>query len=173
MTSVGWRRRLTLAVVIVLGVGGAILLGADPAHALRVGLFVLVAVGVELAVRLVGPAAPPRRRSAFAAIAQSSPPEEPSPPEHLEQRRRDVWLAAESVGGWHFRLRPVLREIADGLLEDRHGIGLDDHPEPARAILGPDAWERLRPDRPPPDDRWAPGISSSELASLVTRIEEL
>jgi hypothetical protein len=175
MTPIGWRRRLTLAIGVVLAVSGAIVLGAAPAQAVRVGLFVLVAVGVEIAARLVGAGAEngAGRQSPFAAIARPPRSSSPPPPEHRERRRRDVWLATESIAGWHFRLRPVMREISDGLLEDRHGVGLDQDPERARELLGPAAWERLRADLPAPDDRWAAGLTPDELASMVTRIEEL
>ena len=41
---------------------------------------------------------------------------------------------------------PCLRAIAsDALL--RRGIDLDEAPERAEALLGPDAWELVRPDR--------------------------
>ena len=34
-------------------------------------------------------------------------------------------------------------------------------------MLGDDAWELLRPDRPPPADRTAPGLSLRRVRELV------
>ena len=44
-------------------------------------------------------------------------------------------------------------------------------PEAARAILGEDAWELVRPDRPAPEDRLAKGIPPRELAQVVDALE--
>ena len=79
----------------------------------------------------------------------------------------------QSAGGWHFRLRPVLRDVTTVLLEDRRRVALDTQPDAAREALGPAAWGHLRPDTPSPDDRWSPGITPTDLDALVTRIEEL
>jgi hypothetical protein len=71
-----------------------------------------------------------------------------------------------------YRLRPRLRELATGLLESRHGIVLDDEPEAARALLGDEAWELLRPDRPTPKER-ARGPSPAALERVVVSLERL
>lgn len=75
------------------------------------------------------------------------------------------------ASGFHFRLRPVLRDIADQRLRARHGIGIDD-PE-AVVHLGPDAHDLLRADRPAPDDRRRPGIDPATLDDLLTNLERL
>ena len=43
----------------------------------------------------------------------------------------------------------------------------------ARALLGPDLWELLRPDRPAPDDRTAAGISLVAVERMVDDLERL
>lgn len=72
----------------------------------------------------------------------------------------------------HTRLRPVLVEIAETRL-DRHGVRLDRDQEEARRLLGPAAWELVRPDRPAPPNRDAPGIGSRELDEILDALEAL
>ena len=75
------------------------------------------------------------------------------------------------ASGFHFRLRPALRDIADQRLLARHGIGID---EPrAEAVLGPAAHDLLLADRPPPNDRRSPGIDPATLDDLLTTLERL
>ena len=45
-----------------------------------------------------------------------------------------------------------------------HNVDLARRPDAARALLGEDAWELLRPDRPEPHDRNAPGIPMARLS---------
>jgi hypothetical protein len=83
-------------------------------------------------------------------------------------------VASSRSSGWdaHTRLRPLLIEIAETRLA-RRGLRLEhDRPE-TRRLLGPIAWELLRPDRPPPEDRQAPGIGSHELEQILDALEAL
>lgn len=173
MTRQQLLRRLGMAVRLVLLVVVAIVVGAPPLLAVRIGSYVLAAGVVEALLLSLGPSAPRRGRSAFDRIAHPRPPEPPPSPESLDRVRREASLAQQTSGGWYFRLRPVLRDVAAVLLTDRHGVDLDRQPQAAHRVLGPEAWERLRPDAAPPDDRWDHGISPGELARVVTRIEEL
>jgi len=43
----------------------------------------------------------------------------------------------------------------------------------ARAALGEESWELLRPDQPEPDDRGAPGLSIRRVRAVVDEIERL
>ena len=43
----------------------------------------------------------------------------------------------------------------------------------ARTLLGDDAWELLRSDRPAPEDRSAPGLPLRRIASLLDAVEGL
>jgi hypothetical protein len=76
-----------------------------------------------------------------------------------------VTLATATAYDLHFRLLPHLREIAQCRLE-RGG-----------KTSGPDTlgrwWELLRPDRPEPEDRFAPGIKAAELRALVSDLERM
>ena len=72
----------------------------------------------------------------------------------------------------HLRLRPILREIAaDGLR--RRGVELDAQPQAARALLAPETWELVRPDRPRPDDAFARGLAPARLDAVLDDLEAL
>ena len=73
----------------------------------------------------------------------------------------------------HHHLRPRLRTIAHGLLTTRRRISLDAEPEAARAALGGEAYELVRPDRPPPQDRLARGLPADELGRVVRSLESV
>jgi hypothetical protein len=83
-----------------------------------------------------------------------------------------VSIAQSSAADVHLRLRPALRRIAAGKLTARR-IVLDGDPEAARAALGEELWEIVRPGRPAPADSRAPGLSLSSLSALVTTLEDL
>ena len=55
----------------------------------------------------------------------------------------------------HYRLRPLLRELAATRIAGGTASS-STPPEPRPRLLGPDAWELVRPDRPPPEDRPRP-----------------
>jgi hypothetical protein len=80
-----------------------------------------------------------------------------------------VKSATLTAGAAHHRLRPVLCAIAEERLRGHHGITLD-HPRAAE-MFSPESWDMLRPDRPVPDDRLAPGITVSALARLLDDLE--
>ena len=82
-------------------------------------------------------------------------------------------MARSSAFDLHARLRPTLVELATELLSGRRGIDLERDPARARAILGDDAWELVRPDRPDPADRHAPGLADDDLARIVTALEHV
>ena len=113
----------------------------------------------------------PRRPSAFdAAVAEA--PDTAARPASLEAVERLVAGATAHAGDLHFRLRPLLREIAGGALRAR-GVDLDRHPEAARALLGDEAWEIVRPDRPRPEEPFAPGVAPDALGRVLDVLEGL
>jgi hypothetical protein len=89
----------------------------------------------------------------------------------LERVQRMV-AAASHAGEMHWRLRPLLREVAAAGLRRRR-VDLDAEPIAARALLSPRTWELVRPDRPRPDDSFAPGISRDELQAVLDELETL
>jgi hypothetical protein len=113
----------------------------------------------------------PWRPSAF-DTAVAAPPDEDARPASPEAVERLVAGATAYAGDLHFRLRPVLREIAAGALRGR-GVDLDREPEAARALLGEEAWELVRPGRPRPEEPFAPGLAPGALAGVLDVLEEL
>ena len=129
-------------------------------------VYVLFLGGLVMLVIVAGAddAVARRRRSRF-DNALSEPHDPPTRLPGLERMEREVTLARASSFDLHFRLLPHLREIAAARLER-------DGRTPSAETLGR-WWDLLRPDRPAPDDRFAPGISEAELSALVADLERL
>jgi hypothetical protein len=117
------------------------------------------------------------------ALAASAPPPEPEPtarprramrrlPE-LERTERAVLLSASTAFDVHYRLRPILREIAAQRLSTRRGLSLDHDEEASRLVLGEPTWELVRPDREPPHVRSGPGVRAAELRQVVASLERI
>jgi hypothetical protein len=73
----------------------------------------------------------------------------------------------------HHRLRPRVRTTAEGLLATRRRVSLDRDPETARRLLGEEAYDLVRADRPPPEDRLARGLPISDLRRIVESLESV
>lgn len=86
---------------------------------------------------------------------------------------RDLELSTLNAFHLHLRLRPLLREIAAHRLMKRYGIDLDAEPGRAQELVGASAWELVRPDRPPPTDRLAPGPPLSQLREAIANLERV
>ena len=95
------------------------------------------------------------------------------PPSRGLTLERDLELSRLNEFHFHMRLRPVLREIAALKLRRRYGVELDREPARARELVPSAAWEVVRPDRPPPRDRLAPGPSLDQVRTLVSELERL
>jgi uncharacterized membrane protein len=111
-----------------------------------------------------GDALPRRQRSDFDRALSATAPG-PQKLTDLERVQREVTLAVGSAHDLHFRLVPHLREIANARLE-RGGHAAS--PE----TLGR-WWELLRPDREPPEDRFAPGIRLDDLRACLHDLERI
>jgi hypothetical protein len=136
--------------------------------------YVLV-LGALLLTALVGAtrrAQPGGTASAFERALRRSPPEAKRPAE-LAKLEREVTLGIGSAFYLHVRLLPVLREIAAERLRERRGIDLAARPEAARAALPEPLWELVRPDRPAPEDRDAPGLRPAHLREAVDALERI
>lgn len=153
---VGWIVTATIAFVAV-----ALALPGDRRIAFHVFVLAVGAILVGAVVSAVTGAVPRDRRSQFerALDTKRSAPHEI---DELLRMERIVTMGVGSAQDLHSRLLPLLRDIAAARLE-RSG---------RRA--GPDTlgrhWELLRPDREPPADRFAPGISETELRALVAEL---
>jgi hypothetical protein len=107
-------------------------------------------------------------KSPFAAARQ--PRRRPPPPvlPELDRLGRELSLGTQSAFDFHVRLRPVLQEIAEARLAAR-GRRLED----AEGLLGPETWELVRPDRPAPTDRHAPGADPAAVHRFVDALEKI
>ena len=94
-------------------------------------------------------------------------------PSSLSRLEREVSMAGSAAFDVHFRLRPVITELATELLSSRRGIELERDPEQARAALGDDVWELVRSDRPQPAERHGSGIDEAGLGRVVTALERV
>jgi hypothetical protein len=142
-------------------------------HELELDLYIL-ALGIMAllaAVSWLHEVAPPERRSELEQALARELPEAPPIPE-LDRLERAVYVGAARAFDLHYRLRPVLREIAATRLERRR-LGLDSQSEAVRELLGDELWELTRPDREPPANRHGPGPGLGELRGMVARLEEL
>jgi len=93
-------------------------------------------------------------------------------PAELVRIEREITLGAATAGHLHARLSPLLRDAAAARLA-AHEIDLERRPHRAREVLGDDVWELVRPDRPVPDERNAPGLPLHRLAAALDRIERV
>jgi hypothetical protein len=133
--------------------------------ALHIYVFAVGALMMLGVVAAAGDSVPKRLRSELDRALAESKQRPARRLAEVERIEREVTLATASAYDLHFRLLPHLREIAQARLE-RTGKS-----------PGPDTlgrwWELLRPDRPEPDDRFAPGITQAELRALVADLERM
>lgn len=157
----------TIALGIALGAGALRPEAAVAAYVLALACILLTAL-----VRSLVEAARVQPESAFEAALRRSAPLEVRPAE-LVRVERDLTLGLTSAGGADLRLLPLLREAAAARLLARRGIELDRRPELARAALGDEAWELLRPDRPLASDRNGPGLREAQVRAVVDALERV
>lgn len=162
------RHLLDVAVLFVLSTGACLYVSlavpGDRDLAIHVYLLFLGALLMLVVISAVGSALPRSRRSELTrALDERAAP--PADVPQLARVEREVTLALGSAYDLHARLLPHLREIAAARLE-RTGR------RPGPDTLGR-WWELLRPDRPEPQERFAPGIRESDLRALVADLERL
>jgi hypothetical protein len=155
---------LLAAALVVKPVSAEVALDAYVLFLGAVALFALVGATTE--------SDPDALRSPYEQ-ALEAPPEEAERPPELARLEREVALAVGSAFYEHFRLRPLLREIAGQRLESRFASDLDAPRGEARDSLPDHAWELLDLDRRPPRDRHAPGIEVERLEAIVDALERL
>jgi len=159
--------------VVVATVSLVVLLAVRPLSTSRaLGIWVVIVTGLALLL-LVRPSRPPARRvSPFEEALRARTPAAAEPVELLRMER-ELELGIASAGSAHHRLLPLLRAAAAARLASRHGIELDRRPEAARALLGEEVWELLRPDRPEPADRFGRGVPRERVTAVIERVESL
>ncbi|HET7466854.1 MAG TPA: hypothetical protein VFL29_09310 [Candidatus Dormibacteraeota bacterium] len=164
----------TFQVAVMVSVVAGAALALTPSHAgavTRLWLLALALIASVAAAGLVATAPqnswrPPRfwRRRRAPVIEV---------PADLESLQLAVQLAMSSEFDRHYRLRPVMVDIAAGLLARRRGVDLFFDRERASALLGPELWELVRPERPEPPGRGRRELDGAALARMVDALEGL
>jgi hypothetical protein len=170
-------RGMRRAIVWAVGAGLAALFVAIARpgdRPLILDAYLLFLGGLALVLLVVATAqALPRAGRSRLEQALARPPAKPARPAALLTLERRVLLSTETAFEVHYRLRPTLREIAAHRLSAHRGIDLDQDLDAAEAAVGPEAWELVRPDRPPPLDRLAKGKRFTELRAAVDALERI
>lgn len=142
-------------------------------HEIELDVYVLV-LGVMawlVMISLLRKIAPRERGSRLAAALEPQAPELPRIPE-LDRLERELYMSAARDFDLHYRLRPVVREIAVARLE-RRGLSLDSGSPAVRELIGDELWQLVSPDREPPRDRQALGPGLGALRLTVESLERL
>lgn len=131
----------------------------------EIALVAAAAIGVVVCFRLIpAPAVMGRRPTADY---------EPARPDQLLASERLVTSGRAMAIHAHASLRPALAEIASQRLAAR-GQALDQLSDRAgQELLGDRLWELIRPNRPFPEDRHAPGVSLRDLEAMLDVLERL
>jgi hypothetical protein len=165
--------RAVKVALAVTAAAAAVALTTSGGHTLLLDVYLLCMSAVVLLalVRTTRALAPVRTRSeyegALAAMRRRRP--DSSEPALV----RELELATFNAFHLHARLRPLFRDIAAHRLRTRYAVELDGEPERARELVGAEAWELVRPERPPPDDRLARGPTLEELERVVDELEAI
>jgi hypothetical protein len=142
-------------------------------HELELDIYILTLGGLALAAvsSALGDVAP---REDESQLEEAMAPEasEPARIAELERLEREVALATSRDFDLHYRLRPVLREIAQSRLE-RRGVQLDSESPRVRELLGDELWALTAADREVSAYRQAPGLPLADLERTVERLERL
>lgn len=154
---------LALVVALVVRPGDANL--AVEAYVLFVG-----ALGMGLLVRATARLFPPQTASSIERHRR--PRRKDKRLSELARIERELEMATESAFDTHYRLRPLLRELAEARLA-RRGVELDGSGGRAPELLGPDAWELVRPDLDRPARHHAAGVQLATIERAVTALEQL
>ena len=163
----------SIAVAITATIWAGLFLIVLPDRAALIGhiwLVVVLALALGVALERLRRDLPRRASSFDAAFAPRGTSR--ARPASLARAEREVTLATGTAFDVHFRLRPMLQSLSAGLLL-RRGVDVERDPARAAELLGPDVWELVRPDRPAPDDRTAPGVSIETVERVVADLERI
>ena len=140
---------------------------------LELDIYVLTLGGVALLAvsSALGDVAP---REDESLLEEAMEPEQPEPARiaELDRLEREVALASSRDFDLHFRLRPVLREIAESRLE-RRGVQLDSESPRVRELLGDELWALTPPTASRRPTARRPGLPLEDLERTVERLERL
>lgn len=165
-------RWIGLSVVALIALAAARMI--SPGHkALELDAFVLALGCLGLLVlaaelRRAAPTAP----GSLVEDALVPDPAEERPIADLLRLERELSMASARQFDLHFRLRPILRDVAAARLE-RRGIDIDSGRPVVRELLGDELFELTAPERDPPANRLAPGPGVDGLDRTIGILERL
>ena len=168
------RRRL-VALCATATLGLVVALGLRPVSAttiLSAYVLVLAAIALGALTRVTRETSEWTEASQFDR-ALAGGVENPVRPPELVRTEREITLGIANARHLHARLLPILRDAAAARLAAHHNVDLERRPEAARALLGDEAWQLLRPDLPAIEDRSAPGLPLRRIRALVDTLERL
>ena len=167
------RRRFMRPAALALVVLVALLTVRPISTARALAIWILLVTAVALFELQRGHRDNASRQASRFEAALHRPKRPAAEPAQLLRMERELALGVSGAGAAWLRLLPRLRAIAAARLGSQHGIELDRRPDAARAALGDDAWELLRPDLPKPDDWHAPGVARSRVVAVIELLEAL
>lgn len=139
--------------------------------ALHVWLLVILGIALIALVAGIGEDVP-LRASGFTNALVPTPAATVRPPS-LARVEREVSMGAETAFDTYYRLRPLFRELASGLLLTHHGVDLERAPDRARGLVCDELWSLIRPDAAAPDDRGGQGMPRDGITVAVSDLERL
>lgn len=164
------RPRAVLAVLAVVALVAGLLVAHDRGLVLEVWVVALTALATLVlldrgarSLRLTGrldDLLPDGRRS-------------PEGIRQLDALRRQLLQARTSGVDLRRFFRPNVVELASVRLARRHGVDLAAEPGRARALVGANVWELVRPDQPTPAELAGRGWPLRRLEELVLELEEI
>jgi hypothetical protein len=157
------------------GIVLAILLSTSRLSTSRgIAIWVVLVAGLVLGllIRHYDESSGPAPASRFEQALQRPKPRT-AVPDELRRMDDELVLGSADADHAHRQLLPHLRALAAARIAAHHGFELERRPEAARALLGENIWELLRPDRPEPKDRFAPGVPRRQIAAVIERVEAL
>ena len=165
-------RWVGLAVPVVVALVAARMISPGRRE-LELDVFVLVlgCLGLAVLAAELGRLAPTAERSLVEEALDPDPVEE-RPIADLLRLERELSMASARQFDLHYRLRPVLRDVAAAQLE-RRGLDLDSGRPAVQELLGEELFELTAPDREPPKNRLAPGPGVEGLDRTISRLERL
>lgn len=164
------RRLLTGSAIAAAGAAVALLFPLDRA---LIGEVLLLVVGGLALQALVRQAATRGRSEDVPLAAVVRRRRNAHAPESLKRLEDQVALARATAADFHRHVRPILRDAAAGRLRSRRRIDIAAEPERARALLGDDVWELVRPGTEPPRELRAAGEPAARVAQAIDAIERI
>jgi hypothetical protein len=142
-------------------------------HEIEIDVYVLVlgVLGLLTLLSVLGELAPREHMSRLEAALEPDEPELSRVGE-LDRIERELYMGAAREFDYHYRLRPIVREIAAARLE-RRGLALDSGSRAVQELLGEELAELTAADREPASNRQASGPGLEHIRRTIDQLERL